>query len=164
MCLCEKSVILVLLPDGSKVYGSGYEVKRTTRKSDNTWHSVKQEFQWLLVRRQWKADGELQWKSTRALSLSRVQLCKSMDCSLPGSSVCGLIPARILEQVTVSTPGDLPDPSIKPTPPVSPALAGRFFTTEPPGKPIRWSSLNVPDNGSRSKRFSQCQCIAWRWK
>ena len=30
------------------------------------------------------------------------------------------------------TPGDLSDPGIKPE---SPALAGRFFTTEPPGKP-----------------------------
>ena len=29
------------------------------------------------------------------------------------------------------SPGDLPDPGIKP---MSPALAGRFFTTEPPGK------------------------------
>ena len=28
--------------------------------------------------------------------------------------------------------GDLPNPGIKPT---SPALAGGFFTTEPPGKP-----------------------------
>ena len=30
------------------------------------------------------------------------------------------------------SPGDSPDPGIDPT---SPALAGRFFTTEPPGKP-----------------------------
>ena len=30
-------------------------------------------------------------------------------------------------------PGDLPDPGIKPESPVSPALAGRFFTTAPPG-------------------------------
>ena len=29
------------------------------------------------------------------------------------------------------SPGDLPDPRIEP---VSPALAGGFFTTEPPGK------------------------------
>jgi len=29
-------------------------------------------------------------------------------------------------------PGDLPDPGVKPT---FPALAGGFFTTEPPGKP-----------------------------
>ena len=32
-------------------------------------------------------------------------------------------------------PGDLPDPGIEPMSPVSPALAGGFFTTEPPGKP-----------------------------
>ena len=32
-----------------------------------------------------------------------------------------------------SSPGDLPNPGIELT---SPALAGRFFTTEPPGKPI----------------------------
>ena len=30
------------------------------------------------------------------------------------------------------SPGDLPDPWIKPA---FPELAGRFFTTEPPGKP-----------------------------
>ena len=30
------------------------------------------------------------------------------------------------------SPGNLPDPRIKP---MSPALAGGFFTTEPPGKP-----------------------------
>ena len=33
------------------------------------------------------------------------------------------------------SPWDLPDPGIKPTSPASPALAGRFFTTAPPGKP-----------------------------
>ena len=31
------------------------------------------------------------------------------------------------------SPGDLPNPGIEPT---SPALAGGFFTTEPPGKPL----------------------------
>ena len=31
-------------------------------------------------------------------------------------------------------PGDLPDPGLKPVSPVSPSLAGEFFTTEPPGK------------------------------
>ena len=33
----------------------------------------------------------------------------------------------------LSSPGYLPDPEIKP---MAPALAGRFFTTEQPGKPI----------------------------
>ena len=32
-------------------------------------------------------------------------------------------------------PGDLPDPGIKPVSLSSPALAGRFFTTEPLRKP-----------------------------
>ena len=32
-------------------------------------------------------------------------------------------------------PGDLPDPGIELVSPASPALAGRFVTTEPPGKP-----------------------------
>ena len=36
-------------------------------------------------------------------------------------------------------PGDLPDPKIKPTSLASPALAGGFFATVPPGKPGRRS-------------------------
>ena len=32
------------------------------------------------------------------------------------------------------SPGDLPNPGIKPAFPASPAMACRFFTTEPPGK------------------------------
>ena len=32
------------------------------------------------------------------------------------------------------TPGDLPNPLVKPSSPASPVLAGGFFTTEPPGK------------------------------
>ena len=36
-------------------------------------------------------------------------------------------------------PGDLPDSGIQPPSPVSSALAGRLFTTEPPGKPgFKW--------------------------
>ena len=31
----------------------------------------------------------------------------------------------------IKRPGDLPDTGIKPEPPVAPALARRFFTTEP---------------------------------
>ena len=33
------------------------------------------------------------------------------------------------------SPGDRPHPGIEPIPTVSSALAGGFFTTEPPGKP-----------------------------
>ena len=52
-----------------------------------------------------------------------------MDCSLPGSSVHGILQARILEWVAMPLPGDLPNPRIKPVSLISPALAGRFFTT-----------------------------------
>ena len=38
------------------------------------------------------------------------------------------------------SPGDLPDPGIGPA---SPALAGRFFTTELPGKPLLCFIINV---------------------
>ena len=41
-------------------------------------------------------------------------------------------------------PGDLPDPRVEPPSPVSPALAGRFFTTEPPGTPSSQSTLSFP--------------------
>ena len=41
------------------------------------------------------------------------------------------------------TPEDLPDPGIKPTSPVSPALADGFFTTVPPGEPVRKANLSI---------------------
>ena len=37
------------------------------------------------------------------------------------------------------SPRDLPDPGIEPTSPASPALAGGFFITKPPGKPCACS-------------------------
>ena len=58
-----------------------------------------------------------------------------MDCIPPGSSVHGSFQARILEWVAIPPPGDLPNQGIEAAAPVSPALAGGFFTTEPPGKP-----------------------------
>ena len=47
-----------------------------------------------------------------------------------------LTEVRILEWLPFPTPGDLPNPGIKPMFLASPALAGRFFTTAPPGKPL----------------------------
>ena len=67
-----------------------------------------------------------------------------MDYSPAVSSVQGISQARILEWS-----GDLPDPEIEP---VSHALAGGFFTTEPPGKPgfcwfdcIVYYTFSVPE-------------------
>ena len=59
-------------------------------------------------------------------------LCDPMDCILPGSSVPGIFQARILEWVDGFYSRGSFQPGIEPTSPVSPALAGRFFTTELP--------------------------------
>ena len=56
---------------------------------------------------------------------SRPILCDPLGCSPPGSSVQGILQARILEWVAISPPGNLPNPGIEPK---SPALAGGFFT------------------------------------
>ena len=45
---------------------------------------------------------------------SLFSLCDSMDCSPPGSSVPGILQARILEWVAMPSSGDLHDPGIKP--------------------------------------------------
>ena len=57
-----------------------------------------------------------------------------MDRTPLASSVHGIFQARILEQVAISTPGDLPEPGIETVSLVSPALAGGFFPTVPLGK------------------------------
>ena len=44
-------------------------------------------------------------------------LCNPMDPSPPGSSVHGLLQARILEWVAIPSPGDLPHPGIEPRSP-----------------------------------------------
>ena len=74
--------------------------------------------------------------------LSRVWLLATPFCA-PGSSIHGILQARILEWVAIfyskgsSRPRDLIC-----APPGSPALAGGFFTTAPPGK-----SLSKPKCG-----------------
>ena len=69
-------------------------------------------------------------------------LCNPMHYSLPGSSVHGILQARILEWVAVPFSGDLPDPGIKPVSLKSPALAGRFFTTSATWEAHQWCTLH----------------------
>ena len=53
----------------------------------------------------------------------------------PGSSVHGLPRQEYCSGLPYTSPGHLPDTGIEPVSLASPALAGRFFTNEPPGKP-----------------------------
>ena len=65
-----------------------------------------------------------------------------MDCNLPGSSDCGISQARKLGWVAISFSRGSSQPKGQthiPSP-VSPALAGRFFTIESPGKPLSKTS------------------------
>jgi len=64
-----------------------------------------------------------------------------MDCSLPVSSVHGILQAKILEWVAMPSPRGLPNPGIKPISPVAlalqvdsllPPLLSKGFTTRKP--------------------------------
>ena len=61
-----------------------------------------------------------------------------MNCSLAGSSVRGILHARILEWVGMPSPGDLLDPE---TEPGSPAWQADSLPSEPAGKPINQNEL-----------------------
>ena len=67
------------------------------------------------------------------LSSSVMSDCSPVDCTPPDSLVHG---SRILEYISIPSPRHLLDVGIEPTTLVCPELAGRFFTPEPPGKPI----------------------------
>ena len=56
-------------------------------------------------------------------------LCNPIHCSAPGSSVHGILQARIPEGSPCPPPGNLPNPGTEPISFASPALAGGFFTT-----------------------------------
>ena len=83
--------------------------------------------------------------------------CSLMDGSPRGSSVRGIFQARILEGVAISF-SDFPDLGINPTSPVSPALAGGFFTSEPLGKShcthghglLQWKETMQDQEGKRN--------------
>ena len=75
----------------------------------------------------------------QALSLCSIAqlcltLCDLLDCSLPGSSVHGILQARILEWVATSSSRGSSQPRDR-TRISCVSTAGGFFTTEPPGTP-----------------------------
>ena len=63
-------------------------------------------------------------------------MCSVMSYSSPlGSSVCCVSRQDYWNGLPLPSPGDPPDSGLELGSPVSLALAGRFFTTVPPGKP-----------------------------
>ena len=61
--------------------------------------------------------------------LSCVWLFSCMDGWPQGSSLHGILQARVWSGLPCPPPGDLPDPEIEPANFMPPALAGRFFIT-----------------------------------
>ena len=72
----------------------------------------------------------------RKVEVLVAQLCPtlwdSVDCSPPGSSVHGILQARILVWVAIPFSGDLPDPEVEPG---SSALQTDSLLSKSPGKP-----------------------------
>ena len=63
-------------------------------------------------------------------------LCDPVDCSSPGSSVHGVLQARILQWVAVPSPGDLPNPrGIEPMSLCLLYWQASSLPLAPPGKP-----------------------------
>ena len=83
-------------------------------------------------------------------------LCHPMDCSLPGSSVHGILQARILEWVAIPFSGDLPNLGIEPR---SPALQADSFLSEPPGKPP--SQLRGPHQSAEGLSRTNWLILPW---
>ena len=69
-----------------------------------------------------------------SVAQSWLTLCDPMDCSPPGSSVHGILQARILEWVSMPSSTGPSWPRDQTTSPESSALAGRVMTAAPPGK------------------------------
>ena len=92
---------------------------------------------------------KIKLKKMRGINLHLIillaaQLCltrfNTMDCSLLGSTVHGILQAIILELVAIPFSKDFPDPGIEAG---SPTLQADSLPSEPPGKPS--IILNQPE-------------------
>ena len=82
------------------------------------------------------------WVSAKSLQ-SCPALCNPYGLYLPGSSVCGVLQARILEWIAMpsSRGSSRPDPGVKPKSLTSPESVGRFFTTSTAWEALMMSAV-----------------------
>ena len=74
---------------------------------------------------------------------SSLTLCDPTDGSPPGSTVHGILQARILEGVAISYSRGSSRPGMEPVSLVSPALAGRFFYCCTTWEAATWEALSL---------------------
>ena len=65
-----------------------------------------------------------------------------MDCSPSGSSLQGILQARILNGFPCPPPGDLPDPESEPASPVAPALQADSLPLSHRGSPKKLDGVH----------------------
>ena len=89
---------------------------------------------------------------------SYLTLCHPVDCSPPGSSVCGFSRQEYWSGLPCPPSGDHPGPGIKPVCLMSPASAGRFFTTG-----TTWEAPNpYPLAPNHSRWAADMSVLSWR--
>ena len=82
---------------------------------------------------------------------SFVLLCNPMDCSPPGSSVHGILQARIVEWVAISFSRESSQPRDETHVSCITCITGRFFTPEPPGSPEKFHTyINLKEEYNES--------------
>ena len=86
----------------------------------------------MATQKQVKVISHINYESESEVCQLCLTLCDLMDCSPPGSSIHGLSRQEYWSVLPFPSPGDLPDPGIKPR---SPALEADALTSEPPRKP-----------------------------
>ena len=140
---------------------------------DSTLHSVLCMF-WCLLSDMYYIDVYYPIRSTH-LSLLSVQLCSTlcdpMDCSPQAPLSMGFPRQEHWSGLPFPPPGSLPYPGIKH---VFSALAGGFFTTEPPGTPVLYMCVLVAQSrltlsnptacsppGSSVHRTFQARILGW---
>ena len=97
------------------------------------------------------------WKEL--VAQSRLTLCGPMNGSLPGSSVHGILQARILQWIAISFSRGPPDSGIEPG---SPASQADCLPSEPPGKPgFSWRAENHFNERWYGRVLSSSKMTCW---
>ena len=87
---------------------------------------------------------------------SRAWLCNPMDCSPPGSSVHGILPARILKCIAMPSSRDFSQLGDRTRISCGSCIAGGFFIIGPLGKPRlshTYTCIHLECIHSKPKRF-----------
>ena len=127
-----------LPPQGQLQMGNGLEIPAPCRSHDSPTTEARQEpgdSPFLPLGRVYINEiVKVFWKPRNCMRVSALTqscpiLCGPMDCSSPGSSVCGISQARKLESIVISSSRSSSPPRDEPLSLVSPPLAGGFFVT-----------------------------------